>query len=137
MDWRKQYADLLGRTKDAVIERHGEPNEVDEDGFLHYDSSDKTSKRELSFWLHPKSSRIEVVKVDADPWNDSLDVRDVIKNASRFTFGTGTFRDSTRQFFTATTLDERATLEFLILPQAKTPDDQVKFSSVIFENGKP
>jgi hypothetical protein len=46
--------------------------------------------------------------------SDSLNVEEVIKRGTMFTFETGTFRDTTKNYFLATTKDGRNAIQFLI-----------------------
>ena len=127
LNWRRRFADLLGKNKDAVAARYGDPEPSEGQNTLTYSGSDKTFGRGVTFGI--VNSRVEMVKIFAKH-GDSLDVVNVVKRASAFTFETGTYRDSTKAYFVALTHDKRNAIQFSV------SDSGVEFTSVIFTAGQ-
>lgn len=128
LGWRNTYADLLGKSKDAVIERYGRPPNESEPTTLEYPPSEKTDFREIHFAL--LSDRVFLIKIFAKN-SDIFDVRETIKKARLFNFSAGTFDDSTIEYFSVRTLDYRTTLQWNV------SDKGIKFYAVMFTSHAP
>jgi hypothetical protein len=124
LGWRSNHGgDLLGKDKDAVIARYGEPDPTSTGSRLEYTATGKALDRSTNFLI--ESSKVSAIKVYSKE-GDSLNVEEVIKKATLFTFKTGTFADSTSSYFAATTKDDRNIIQFLI------SDSDVSLSAVVY-----
>jgi hypothetical protein len=112
LGWRVLFEDLLGKSKDVAIERFGPPDRETPER-LDYDGNVKTQFRSLFVLL--ANDKIDTIKVFAHPW-EVLPIEQVIEQAKNFCFRSGTFPNSTDDFFMATTIDTRNTIQFSISP---------------------
>lgn len=105
--WRATYGDLLGKPREAVVERFGEPQR-EEGSALDWDAAPKTANRWLivGFDSADKHSLVQAVRVGSRS-AEQLDVVEILKKAPMFTFETGTYRDAVR----ATSLPRQKTNE--------------------------
>lgn len=93
--WRGVYGDLLGKPRQAAIERFGisqdEAHDQDVD-HITWKPSPRTGDRQVTvlFWLRAGDDVVKGVKVFPRP-NESLDAMEVLKKAPMFKFGTGTY----------------------------------------------
>jgi hypothetical protein len=124
--WRAVYGDLLGKPREAVLERFGSP-ESEEGRALSWEPSARTKGRSVSvlFGTTEKSGTVKLVKVFAGT-TESLDPMEILKKAPMFTFGTGTYRDALTSYFTAQTKDERNAFQFDVAEAG------VRFRSMMF-----
>ncbi|HEY1205180.1 MAG: hypothetical protein ABSH46_18680 [Bryobacteraceae bacterium] len=109
---RGAYGDLLGKPREAVIERFGTPQT--EDGrTLGWGEAPRTGNRSLLviFDSANKGSLAQGVKVGARS-TERLDVTEVLQKAPMFTFDTGTYTDTLLNYFTASTKDGRNAFQF-------------------------
>jgi len=127
--WRTTYGDLLGKTKEAAVERFGQPASEDRPGVWTWDASPKTNNRmvTISFSDNPPHNAY-AIKVYA-PDQETLDPIDVLKSAPQFNFGSGTYLDSVTSYFLAETRDGRNDLQFDV-------GDRVTFSAAIFTSAE-
>lgn len=124
--WRTVFADLLGKSKDAVVERFGDPASSTPDT-LEYTPSLKSLSHGLL--LNIRSGKVIMVKVYSLE-SDELPVTDIIKRAPLFTFESGTFEDSPRNYFLATTKDGRNAFQF------EVSDTSIHFAAAMFTERK-
>src|SRR5262245_21632874 len=130
LGWRWKYADLLGKPKDAAVERYGSPTGNEGEDTLNWDASERTGGRSVSLVVdREKPNRVYAVKVYTRP-EESLDPLEVLKKAPLFTFKTGTYTDTTTAYFAVTTHDERNCVQFDLENEA------VVFRRMIFMDGK-
>jgi hypothetical protein len=124
--WRNTYGDLLGKPREAVIERFGLPQK-EYAASLSWDSSSKTGDRDVTFVFDSamKSSVAGGERVYARR-NESLGVLEVLKKAPMFKFDTGTYTDALPNYFTASTIDGRNIFQFDVA------DGDVRFRSMMF-----
>jgi hypothetical protein len=124
--WRAVYGDLLGKPREAVLERFGSP-ESEEGRALSWEPSVRTKGRAVSvvFDTAAKTGTARAVKVFAGT-AESLDPMEVLKKASMFTFSTGTYKDALTNYFIAQTKDERNAFQFDVAEAG------VKFRSMMF-----
>ncbi len=110
--WRNTYGGLLGKSRDVAIERFGPP-EKEEGLNLEWNESPRTGMRWLKLAYAPLGRKpvLVVVKAGVRP-EETLDVMDVLKKATQFTFEAGIYSDSTESYFEATTKDGRNRLQF-------------------------
>ena len=117
LHWRDKYADLLGKSKDAVVERYGKPTSEEplssgiDETMMWYEPSSKTEWRPLYVCLNNPLNQVTHVKIEAKD-TDELDVLEVIRNGLLFDFGSGTFQDSAKSYFLAKTKDGRNAIQF-------------------------
>jgi hypothetical protein len=125
--WRGIYRDLLGKPREAVIERFGPPNEDQNSNSLSWQPSQKTADRQVSvlFDSAVKGGVAQAVKAFARP-TESLDPMEVLKKAPMFKFETGTYTDSLLNYFVAQTKDERNAFQFDVA------ESGVKFRAMVF-----
>jgi hypothetical protein len=111
-EWRKKYGDLLAKSREAAAARLGPPKR-DDHNTVFWDKSPATGERSLvlHFDSDAKDSLSTKIQVGAQP-DERLDVTEVLKRAELFTFDTGTLRDSTTNYFSASTKDGRNILLF-------------------------
>jgi hypothetical protein len=129
LSWRSAYEDLLGKDSAVARERYGQPpHEYDNE--LDFDGSDKTDGHEISLFI--RSGKVTAVKVFANPLSEYLDVLSVIVRAPNFCFSSGTFTDSTDNYFMAESKDGRNSLQFQLYEGATL----VAFQAAIFD-GEP
>ena len=124
--WRGTYGDLLGKPREAVIERFGTPQE--EDGpSLSWVKAQKTADRPLLVYFDSanKDSIVQGVKVGPRS-AERLDVMEILQKAPMFTFDTGTYSDTLLNYFTASTKDGRNAFQFDVTERG------AKFRYVIF-----
>jgi len=133
--WRNRYGDLLGKSRDAAIERFGLDFKTDQisDGSagLNWQANRQTDNRAIAIVVNPESrgGQIVAVKVFSRAGED-LDPLAVLRKAYVFRFESGTYTDSTEHYFTAETLDKRNSVQFGI---AK---DDIVFRAAVFTNGQ-
>ncbi|MEK7992757.1 MAG: hypothetical protein AAB403_03030 [Planctomycetota bacterium] len=127
LGWRATYGDLLGKPREAVIERFGSAAEDETNNGLSWDPSPKTHDRHVTvgFNSKDKGSGAAVVKVFARP-TESLDPMEVLRKAPMFKFETGTYKDSLVNYFTAETKDGRNIFQFDVA------ETGVKFRAMLF-----
>lgn len=128
--WRNTYGDLLGKPREAVIERFGTPNRNEDGNSLEWDRSEKTDDRGLTIFFDSvaqKGSIAQGVKVFSRP-AESLDALEILKRAQMFEFTTGTYEDTVLNYFTATTKDGRNAFQFDV------HESGVYFRAMIFVN---
>lgn len=111
-DWRQKYGDLLAKSREAATGRLG-PSKREDQNRVFWDKSPATGNRGLvlHFDSDAKDSLSTKISVGARP-DERLDVAEALKKAELFTFDTGTFSDSTRNYFSASTKDGRNILVF-------------------------
>jgi hypothetical protein len=124
--WRGAYGDLLGKPREAVIERFGTPQKED-GGRLSWDEAPKTGNRPLMvlFDSGNKDGIVQGMKVGTRP-TEHLDIMEVLRRAPMFTFDTGTYTDALLNYFTASTKDGRNAFQFDVTERG------AKFRYVIF-----
>lgn len=127
LGWREKYGDLIGKSRDAVVERFGIPQK-DEGAILSWQAAPRTGDRYLRVGLD-SSGKVGVVLVGARP-SERLDVMDVLRKATMFSFSTGTYTDSVLSYFVAETRDGRNGLRFMVTQKG------VFFDSALFTNGQ-
>jgi hypothetical protein len=127
IEWRHSYADLIGKTQDAAIERYGPPSADEHPAWLVFPLSDKTGGRTLNFGV--KDENIYIVKVFRKS-GDSLDAIEVSKKTPLFDFTSGTYTDTTKNYLTGTTKDQRSTLQFSVSEKG------VYFEAAAFPRGE-
>jgi hypothetical protein len=122
---------LLGKPREAVIERFGTPLEADgrNGSSLSWDEAPKTGNRPLMVYFDSanKDSIVNGVKVGPHQ-GERLDVMEVLKKAPMFTFDTGTYTDHLLNYFTAYTKDGRNGFQFDVTERG------AKFRFVILTN---
>jgi len=123
LSWRGVYGDLLGKPKETVLERFGPPNSDDGQGQLEWGEGEKTGNRSVTVFVIGKN--VHAIKVFARE-DERLDPIEAIKNATLFTFQSGTFQDAASNYFIAETKDGRNSIQFYI------GTDDVRFHSMIF-----
>lgn len=123
--WRNTFGDLLGKSRQAVIERYGAPQK--EDGAsLSWDQGPRTGGRfVLVGFESAPGGVVQVMKVGALS-TERFDTTEVLKKAPMFTFETGTYKDTLVHYFTASTKDGRNGFQFDITQSGP------KFSYAIF-----
>jgi hypothetical protein len=131
--WRATYGDLLGKPREAVIERFGtaRKSDGDSDSALSWDSSPKTGNRSVTVFFESAASgsTVQAVKVFAG-LTESLDAIEILKKAPLFEFETGTYKDALIQYFVAKAKDGRNAFQFNV------SDAGVKFNGIVFaQNG--
>jgi hypothetical protein len=126
LDWRDTYGDLIGKPRDAVLERFGAPTKEDGQS-LSWNRSPRTGDRNVLAALNTNSKDgiVQLLKVFARP-SECLDPIEILKKASLFEFNTGTYTDTLLNYFAATTKDERNVLQFTASESA------VRFRAVMF-----
>jgi hypothetical protein len=108
---RDKYGDLIGKSRDAVIERYGAAKPAEHDDWLVYSASVDTSNRPIAFFLVDGTvNLVKVLKRDGE----ELDVLELVKKAPLFDFGSGTFTDATKNYLIATTKDHRTAFQFSV-----------------------
>jgi hypothetical protein len=124
--WKATHGgDLLGKDKDAVIARYGAPDPTSTETEMEYTAkASKALNRSTTFAVD--GSKVSLIKVFVKE-GDFLNVEEVIKKATLFTFETGTFTDTTMNYFSATTKDGRNVIQFVI------SDSGVSLRAVMFE----
>lgn len=131
--WRGTYGDLLGKPREAVIERFGtaRKSDGDSDSTLSWDSSPRTRNRSVTVFFESAAngSTVQAVKVFA-ALSESLDAIEILKKAPMFEFETGTYKDALVQYFVAKSKDGRNAFQFNV------SDAGVKFNGIVFaQNG--
>ena len=124
--WRGIYGDLLGKPREAVIERFGAPQR-ENGASLDWNEAPRTGNRPLMVFFDSanKDSSVLGVKVGTLP-TERLDVMEVLRKAPMFTFDTGTYTDALLNYFTASTKDGRNAFQFDVTERG------AKFRYVIF-----
>ena len=129
--WRDTYGDLLGKPKETAIERYGPPIEEEEKRALKWKASEKTNGRPILLVTSNVGSDASILGVKVfKKDNENFDPIEIIKKANLFYFESGTYIDSTQNYFTAETKDRRNSFQFNI------SDNDVKFLAAIFSKGK-
>ena len=115
LEWRDMYGDLLGKPREAAIERFGPGFRESPPGLLSWDSGPKTRDRSIAVAIlgHGAEARIGAVKVFAKD-DEQIDPVELIKRAQLFDFDTGTYRDSVTNYWLAATKDGRNSYQFEI-----------------------
>jgi hypothetical protein len=113
LEWRTPFEDLFGKSKDVAVERFGPPDKQRETRLVYFGNA-KTSFREIFVFV--RNDRISGIKVFASP-RELLPVDRVIMRAKMFCFSSGTFEDSTDDYFEADTADGRSSIQFTITPR--------------------
>jgi hypothetical protein len=112
LNWRASHGgDLLGKDKDAVTSRYGVPDPTSTGTRMEYTAEVKALDR--ATWFLINGAKVAAIKVHRKE-GDFLNVEEVIKKATLFTFDTGTFHDTTSNYFTATTKDGRNIIQFVV-----------------------
>lgn len=131
LGWRAAYEDLLGKDVAIAKERYGLPDHENE-SFIDYSSSGRTEHRYLRFFV--LDGKVGWVMVFLLPGN--LDITDVLIKAPLFCFSSGTWTDTTQNFFQAKSRDGRNVLQFGIYEDGYPP--YLLLDHVIFQNvGSP
>lgn len=131
LGWRSVYGDLLGKPKEAAIERFGEPTTEDRPGAWTWEGSPKTNDRMVTIEYSDRAPRAAYeVKVYAND-QERLDPLEILKRAPQFNLTTGTYRDRVTSYLVAETKDGRNDLEFNV------GDNDVKFSAALFNSSVP
>jgi hypothetical protein len=134
LSWRLEYEDLLGKGVAVVKERYGPPDTQDKSGAVYYFRSARTRNRYLKFDIGDGTVLGVSVFLNAqrDFPEEDLDIMKVLVKAPLFCFSSGTYADSTINFFNAELQDRRTVLQFTI------GDDSLLFHRVMFfVPGKP
>lgn len=127
LGWRDTYGDLLGKPREAAIERFGPAEEDEGTNSLRWGPSPKTGDRSVRvlFLSAQKGAIVEGVKVYARP-TESLDPIEILKRAPMFEFSSGTYTDTLVNYFTAKTKDGRNIFQFDVA------EGGVKFCAMAF-----
>jgi hypothetical protein len=126
--WKTPFADLLGKPKDVAVERYGAPDRQTETT-LRYQGNAKTLFRSLIIFV--ANNTITSIKVFSHPW-EALPIDRVIKRAKMFCFTSGTFEDSTDDYFSADTVDGRNSIQFTI-SQSNIDLTDISFDNIPLE----
>lgn len=108
--WRTQYEDLLGKDFALTGKRFGLPDTA-QNGAVH--SSVKVKKHVVEFYAQQSKLADVIVYPKED---EDVGIVRVLVKARLFCFRTGTWTNSTRDFFEARSLDGRNVLQFAIFP---------------------
>lgn len=125
--WRNTYGDLLGKPREALIERFGTPKDDDENS-SDWNQSPKTRDREVAVVYNSVDTVVKAVKVFARR-SESLDAVAVLRKAPVLKFETGTYKDSLQNYFIAETQDGRNLFQFDVA------ETGVKFRDMMFTKG--
>jgi hypothetical protein len=129
--WRQKYGDLLGKPKEAAIERYGPPRPATEtEQLLEWKASEKTDNRNVSIALHagPNGKAIADKVFARD--DEQIDPTDVLKKSNLLNFETGTYRDSATNYLICTTKDKRNSI------QLDVSDAKITFRAAMFAQSK-
>lgn len=110
--WRRLYGDLLGKSKDAAIERLGAAFAQPVPGVLRWHVTPKAGDREISIGFD-SAATVFAVKVAARA-DETLDPLEILRKAPLFSFETGTFQDSAESYMTVRTKDKRNEFHFSV-----------------------
>ena len=113
LGWRHTYGDLIGKPKEAAVERYGQADGEEGEDTLQWNASTKTDNRNVVVVLadDAKAATITAVKVYARP-GESLEPIEVIRRATLFNFDSGTYKDTSTDYFMARTKDNRNAYQF-------------------------
>lgn len=129
--WRKEYADLLGKPKEAAVERYGRDFKAEDQVVLKWGASERTGKRTVYLVVASpgQNANVTSVKVFARD-GEQIEPLDILRKSSLLNFDTGTYRDSSTNYLVCTTKDKRNSVQFDVT------DNQVTFRAVMFVNPK-
>jgi len=126
--WRLPYDDLIGKDEQAAIETFGPPDREIPDWLGYRAGNPKTGPRKIDVLI--EGGKVSGIKVFAGP-NDDLGIEQIVQKAPIFCFSSGTYTDSTQQYFAARSVDGRSTLQFSI------GGPSAHLHGVMFTNGDP
>ena len=129
VNWRGRYGDLIGKAKDAAVERFGKTFTEETPGLLSWSPRVETDGRRVDVGLTAEGPTgiIFLIKVYVTP-TETLDPLDILKKSPLFRFESGTYSDSATKFFIATTQDGRNGFQFDV------SDSAVAFQAAILED---
>jgi hypothetical protein len=126
LGWRSLQGDLLGKSREAAIERFGSPDEQT-GSMLSWSKSPRTKDRAISIaFSSAEKGGVALALMITAHANETLPVTDVLKHSELFEFTTGTYNDSVQNYLAIASKDKRFLFQFDV------SDQGVRFNRVTF-----